>query len=361
VYTYPSGMGWATLNLLSTIGSYVLALGILIVVANVVWSLRWGAAAGSDPWGADTLEWATTSPPPNYNFATIPVVRSANPNWDRADREEDEGRLARGELVLPLGHETVATSEVEADLDGVLHMPGDSVWPLILAASLSVFFVGLIASSNAIAWAGVAMIVVSLAGWQLPWSSEEEQAPSTRPTAWWGIVLLIATEATLFTVLIATYFYLRFKTGDAWPPAGIGDPKIVKPLITTLILVGSSMPVAFSTRALRDRRLARARLGLSTAAMLGIVFLILQRQLVDDSLQTFRPGDNAYGSIFYTLIGLHAAHVVLGVLLGAWAILRTTRFDRTAVVTVRVTALYFHFVNVVAALVFVVLYLSPRG
>ena len=54
-------------------------------------------------------------------------------------------------------------------------------------------------------------------------------------------------------------------------------------------------------------------------------------------------------------------HVVLGVLLGAWAILRTIRFDRTAVVTVRVTALYFYFVNVVAALVFVVLYLSPRG
>ncbi len=360
VYTYPSGMGWATLNLLSTIGSYVLALGILIVVANVVGSLRWGAAAGSDPWGADTLEWATTSPPPNYNFATIPVVRSANPNWDRADREEDERRLARGELVLPHGHETVATSEVEADLDGVLHMPGDSVWPLILAASLSVFFVGLIASSNLTAWAGVVMIVVSLAGWQFPWSSGEEQSPPTRPTGWWGTVLLIATEATLFTVLIATYFYLRFKTGDAWPPVG-GDPKIVKPLIATLILVGSSVPVAFSMRAVRDRQLTRARLGLATAAVLGIVFLILQRRLVDDSLHTFRPGDSAYGSIFYTLIGLHAVHVVLGVLLGAWAILRTIRFDRTAVVTVRVTALYFYFVNVVAALVFVVLYLSPRG
>jgi cytochrome c oxidase subunit I+III len=175
VYTYPNGMGWAMLNLLSTIGSYVLALGILVVVANVLWSLRWGTPAGNDPWGADTLECATTSPPPNYNFATIPVVRSANPNWDQADREEDEQRLARGELLLPHGHETVATSEVEADLDGVLRMPGDSVWPLLLAASLSVLFVGLIASSNPTAWVGIVLIAASLAGWHFPWSSEEEQ------------------------------------------------------------------------------------------------------------------------------------------------------------------------------------------
>lgn len=188
-----------------------------------------------------------------------------------------------------------------------------------------------------------------------------ELPPAARPTGWWGMVLLIATEATLFTVLIATYFYLRFKTGDTWPPDGIGDPKIVKPLIATLILVGSSVPIGFSTRALRDRQLVRTRLGLSAAVVLGIVFLFLQRRLVDDSLQTFRPGDNAYGSIFYTLIGLHAAHVVLGVLFGVWAVLRTFRADRTAVVTVRVIALYLHFVNVVAAIVFLVLYLSPRG
>jgi heme/copper-type cytochrome/quinol oxidase subunit 3 len=188
-----------------------------------------------------------------------------------------------------------------------------------------------------------------------------EVPPSVRSTGWWGMVLLIATEATLFAILIATYFYLRFKTGDTWPPDRIGDPKLVKPLIATLILAVSSVPVAFSTRALSDRQLVRARLALLVAVALGVVFLIMQRRLVDDSLQTFRPGDNAYGSIFYTLIGLHIAHVVLGVLFGVWAVLRTIRFDRTAVVTVRVIALYLHFVNVVAAVLFLVLYLSPRG
>jgi heme/copper-type cytochrome/quinol oxidase subunit 3 len=185
--------------------------------------------------------------------------------------------------------------------------------------------------------------------------------PSARPSGWWGMVLLIATEATLFTVLIATYFYLRFKTDGAWPPAWIGDPKIVKPLIATLILVSSSIPVALATSAIRRRAVARTRIGLVVAIVLGVVFLFLQRRLVDSSLQKFHPGDDAYGSIFYSLIGLHAAHVALGVLLGAWAALRTIRLDRIAVVTVRVVALYLHFVNIVAALVFLVLYLSPRG
>jgi heme/copper-type cytochrome/quinol oxidase subunit 3 len=188
-----------------------------------------------------------------------------------------------------------------------------------------------------------------------------EAPPSVRPTGWWGMVILIATEVTLFAILISTYFYLRFTSVSAWPPQPLHDPKLLKPLIATLILVASSVPAALSVRALRGGQRARARLALLGAVALGVVFLLLQRQLVDSSLAQFRPGDHAYGSIFYTLIGLHAAHVVFGVLLGAFAVLRTVRLDRTAVVTVRITALYVHFVNVIAALVFLVLYLSPRG
>ena len=175
VYTYPDHMGWGVLNLLSTIGAFVLAVGILVILVNVCVSLVRGAPAGDDPWRANTLEWATTSPPPNYNFATIPVVRSADPNWDVADRVDDTRRLERGELVLAEGHETVATSEAEARLERVLRMPGDSPWPFAVAASLAVCFVGLISSSNVTAWIGVALIAVSLCGWHFPWSPTEEE------------------------------------------------------------------------------------------------------------------------------------------------------------------------------------------
>ena len=94
VYTYPAGMGWDTLNLITTIGSFVFALGVLLFFVNVSKSRRSGAPAGANPWDAPTLEWAVPSPPPPYNFAVIPTVASRHPLWeDRLD--ESEGALAR--------------------------------------------------------------------------------------------------------------------------------------------------------------------------------------------------------------------------------------------------------------------------
>jgi cytochrome c oxidase subunit 1/cytochrome c oxidase subunit I+III len=175
VYTYPDHMGWNVLNLLSTVGAFVLASGILLILLNVLWSLARGTPAGNDPWAANTLEWSVASPPPSYNFATIPVVRSANPNWDVDDRAEDRARLERGELVFVDGRETVATSEVDANLEGRLRMPSDSPWPLAVAAALTVFFIGLIARSNITAWLGVGLILVTLVGWHFPWSAGEDE------------------------------------------------------------------------------------------------------------------------------------------------------------------------------------------
>ena len=82
IYTYEPGRGWDTWNLLVTIGVVFQALGILVFVGNLVWSYLEGEAAGSDPWDAWTLEWSTDSPPPIYNFALLPVVRSRRPLWD---------------------------------------------------------------------------------------------------------------------------------------------------------------------------------------------------------------------------------------------------------------------------------------
>jgi cytochrome c oxidase subunit I+III len=109
IYTYHPGLSWDLWNLLSTIGAFTLAVGILGTVVNVLWSLRSGKRAGPDPWGANTLEWATDSPPPEFNFASIPVVHSNDPNWDVADRLEDRVRLERAELTLSGGHETIGT------------------------------------------------------------------------------------------------------------------------------------------------------------------------------------------------------------------------------------------------------------
>jgi heme/copper-type cytochrome/quinol oxidase subunit 1 len=82
VATYRESDGWGTLNLVSTIGSFILAIGVLTFIVNLGVSLRKGRPAGPDPWGGQTLEWATTSPPPEHNFDSLPPIRSERPLWD---------------------------------------------------------------------------------------------------------------------------------------------------------------------------------------------------------------------------------------------------------------------------------------
>jgi cytochrome c oxidase subunit I len=82
IYTYEPGRGWDTWNLIVTIGVFFQAAGILVFLGNLIWSYYRGEAAGNDPWDAWTLEWSTNSPPPAYNFYSIPTVQSRRPLWD---------------------------------------------------------------------------------------------------------------------------------------------------------------------------------------------------------------------------------------------------------------------------------------
>ncbi len=166
VYTYADGMGWNWLNLVTTLGSYVFAVGVLLFIINLVSSYRRGQPAGDNPWDAPTLEWATTSPPPPYNFAVIPTVASRHPLWeDRLGEAKQRSSLDAG-LLLDHGRETLATTALEAEPDLILKMPADTCTPVILALSLTTLFTGLVlhlwwlavtgglaATADMIAWA----------------------------------------------------------------------------------------------------------------------------------------------------------------------------------------------------------------
>jgi heme/copper-type cytochrome/quinol oxidase subunit 1 len=174
VYTYPAGLGWDVYNLLSTLGAYTVAAGVAVVAVNLLVSRRTGAPAGDNPFNAATLEWATSSPPPHYNFPVVPTVRSREPAWDAGARADDLRRLDDGELVLAGGHQTIATTVNEAEGDRMLEMPSESPWPLALAFTLALVFTALLLDHFATAALLGLPVLASLAAWhrQKPWFHE---------------------------------------------------------------------------------------------------------------------------------------------------------------------------------------------
>jgi cytochrome c oxidase subunit I+III len=141
IYTYDRGLGWDIYNEVETVGGYLLAAGILMILVNLIWSYRRPILAGRDPFNGGTLEWTIPSPPPHYNFAVIPTVTSAYPNWDLADREDDLRKLHEGELVLEDGHKTPVTTVNDGVLDEIVDMPPESPWPIVVALlSMLAFF-----------------------------------------------------------------------------------------------------------------------------------------------------------------------------------------------------------------------------
>jgi len=159
VFTYPAGLGWETLNMTSTVGAFVMASGVLVFLGNILASLRRGAIAGDNPWGAASLEWAATSPPRPYNFAHIPAVTSSTPLWEESLPVFSGLRVKQRELVL--------TTVVEAVPDIRDPSPTPTIWPLIAALATTGLFIWSIFSPWALVW-GAIPVGIALTAWFWP-------------------------------------------------------------------------------------------------------------------------------------------------------------------------------------------------
>jgi heme/copper-type cytochrome/quinol oxidase subunit 3 len=171
------------------------------------------------------------------------------------------------------------------------------------------------------------------------------------PNGLWGVAVLVATEAALFGSLLATYFYLRFQA-TTWPPPGIQPPEVALPLGLTAALVASTVPMFLAARAASDGRTRAAWVALAVAVAVQCGYLATQIVLFADDLDKVSPKDTAYGSIYLTLLAVHHAHVLLGILMVGWLLARLLwGLTRYRVVAVRVVALYWYFVAAVGVLV----------
>lgn len=184
-------------------------------------------------------------------------------------------------------------------------------------------------------------------------------AAPRHPVGWWGILGLIATEATIFAGLLAAYFFVRAGSAS-WPQGGIDPPELGRISVATVVLLGSSLPLFVAEPAARRGNLRRVRAMLATTFVLGAAFAV--NQVLEYRSLGFGIRDNAYGSFFYLITGLHGLHVLVGLLIcvvvqaKAW----TGRITADRHLTLTVFAYYWHFVDAVWIFVFSSLYLSAH-
>ena len=161
VYTYPPDAGWNTLILVSSLGAVMLAIGGALFVFNVVRSLRSGAAAGDNPWNADSLEWATASPPPVYNFAQLPVVEGRHALWDRSV----PAPVVTG--VSAARREVLVTDVLDAEPVHRDVFPEPSIWPFVTSVATSAMLVAIIFTPWGLPL-GAIPVAIGLIGWFWP-------------------------------------------------------------------------------------------------------------------------------------------------------------------------------------------------
>ncbi|MGI8517251.1 MAG: cytochrome c oxidase subunit I [Acidimicrobiia bacterium] len=378
VYTYPAGLGWDIYNLISTIGVIVVVVGIVVFLVNLVYSHFRGEPAGHNPWGGDTLEWASPSPPLQHQWSVPPIVRSRHPLWDQQNLtsgDPADERLTRALAAWPLRwRAALVTGTSDAEPEEIFRVAGPSIWPFVAACGTVAIFGAELLKLRLGAFAGAAIVVIGVIGWNWPQSApitEEEEAAfeaehdipvhvgGSVAVARWGMGLMLLFTAIAFASLLLSYFYLRVEN-PSWPPVGVASPSLPLGMASALLASVSALAMAFGLRSIRRGSHTRLRLAVGGALLalsLGMAGLILElgRLPFDSKL-------HAYGSIFYTLAGFVAVVGFAALVMGALTLYWTIRGEYSArrhVPVLNVTR-FFTAAAVIWVIGFAVLYLTPR-
>jgi cytochrome c oxidase subunit I+III len=330
IYTYDADLGWGIYNLISTIGVLIIVPGIGIFVWNLIRSYRRGEPAGNNPWGADTLEWATTSPPAEHGWSVLPIVHSRHPLWDQDDLHSGPPRLerfVRGLSEWPLRwRAAVIVDTASGRPQEVFRVSGPSIWPLVAGGGVWLIFLSELLKLRIGIGIGALVIVAAVIAWnwpqEPPMTVEEEEAferehgvpvnaGGSVVVAAWGTGIAILFFGIALGSLLLSYFYLRLEN-PVWPPPGVDVPVLTGALIAAALMVISVVAVQAALRRVRAADQRGFLRGLIMTLVLAVTGAAAQGY--DVARMAIGPGGHAYGSVFATLTGF--AYVVMtGVLI----------------------------------------------
>ena len=177
---------------------------------------------------------------------------------------------------------------------------------------------------------------------------------AARPKGWWGMVVFVATESTLFGTLVGTYIYLRIHNAH-WPPPNVPKPPLLTPTLLTVALLLTSIPMHLASRAAGEGKRQAAWRATAVAFVVQLVYIVWQLHDFVHTIHVYHPQASAWASVFVTMLGADHLHVLAGVLLSAWFLVRiSSRLTRYRIVGLQAAAFYWHAVNVITLVVLVV-------
>jgi cytochrome c oxidase subunit I+III len=340
IYTYPDGLGWGIYNLISTIGVFIIVAGVGVFIANLVLSHRRKEKIGANPWNADSLEWALTSPPLQHGWSVPPIVSSRHPLWDQDDLhegEEKDERLVRALAEWPLKwRAALVTSTADARPEEIFRVAGPSYWPFVTGIGVVIIFAAELVKLRWAALLGFAVIAFGVIAWNWPQpspTSEDEEIAfedehgipvhvgGSLIVARWGMGLVLLFISIAYVTILLAYFYLRLDD-ETWPPPGIDSPGILLPTLATGLVLAAAGTIYLAVRSIRAGNEPVMRIWTTVGSAIGIAgmatMVIHLNGLLFDS-QTL-----AYGSIYHLLawflVVVAAAACIMGVLVVVWTV-----------------------------------------
>jgi cytochrome c oxidase subunit I+III len=370
VYTYEAGLGFDTLNLVSSVGAFILASGFLLVVWDVIRPKRRQPFAKRNPWNAGTLEWLVEMPDRPWGVRSIPEIDSRYPLWTQRDliQEVDEGRhylpdAEEGE------RETLITTAIDARPVQVLRLKGPSFLPLWAAVFTGGVFIfstfhmwwpALVSGVTALGvvacwlWTGTALIPEKREkpvgmGISLPL-----YASGSHSVGWWAMLITMLGDMTAFVSLVFGYFFYWTINRD-FPPAAIPDPDLFWSVTAAAVLLLSWALTFAAFRINRNGRRVLFFTCLAVAIPSGAAgaAALLAAPTVAGMVAT----SHAYAAIVWTLVLWTVVHVAAGALMQLYCLMRAAagKLTRDHDIDIANVTLYWHFMAVTAVVTVMVI------